>query len=237
MIYRNILEETDAGQIWISGMTICDGMAADFAEKKEKIAPAFNFTDGIISTARNIAARYKSDELHHRNVEKNCLLLFDAVKKQNNLTKHDKLLLQISAILHNCGNFINMNAVGENSYKIVMSTEIIGLSHKERVMVAYMIRYLDSSFPKYAEISDVFSQQEFIKIAKLNSILLLADAMDRSHKQKFANTTVYLRGSKLLITGKTLYDITLEQGIFDNNSDFFEELYGIKPILKQKKEF
>ena len=123
------------------------------------------------------------------------------------------------------------------SVKIVMSTEIIGLSHKERVMVAYMIRYLDSSFPKYAEISDVFSQQEFIKIAKLNSILLLADAMDRSHKQKFANTTVYLRGSKLLITGKTLYDITLEQGIFDNNSDFFEELYGIKPILKQKKEF
>ncbi len=48
---------------------------------------------------------------------------------------------------------------------------------------------------------------------------------------------LYMRGSKLLITGKTLYDITLEQGIFDNNSDFFEELYGIKPILKQKKEF
>ena len=45
-----------------------------------------------------------------------------------------------------------MNAVGENSYKIVMSTEIIGLSHKERMMVAYMVRYLDSSFPKYAEI-------------------------------------------------------------------------------------
>ena len=85
--------------------------------------------------------------------------------------------------------------------------------------------------------SDVFSQQEFIKIAKLNSILLLADAMDRSHKQKFANTTVYLRGSNLFITGKTLYDITLEQGIFDNTSDFFEELYGIKPVLKQKKEF
>ena len=60
MIYRNILEETDAGQIWISKMTICDGMAADFAEKKEKIAPAFNFTDGILSTARNIAARYLS---------------------------------------------------------------------------------------------------------------------------------------------------------------------------------
>ena len=237
MIYRNILEETDAGQIWISKMTICDGMAADFAEKKEKIAPAFNFTDGILSTARNIAARYRADEAHYRNVEKNCLLLFDAVKKLNNLTKHDRLLLQISAILHNCGNFINMNAVGENSYKIVMSTEIIGLSHKERMMVAYMVRYLDSSFPKYAEISDVFSQQEFIKIAKLNSILLLADAMDRSHKQKFANTTVYLRGSNLFITGKTLYDITLEQGIFDNTSDFFEELYGIKPVLKQKKEF
>ena len=47
----------------------------------------------------------------------------------------------------------------------------------------------------------------------------------------------WTEATKLLITGKTLYDITLEQGIFDNNSDFFEELYGIKPILKQKKEF
>ena len=161
--------------------------------------------------------------------------MFDAVKKLNNLTKHDRLLLQISAILHNCGNFINMNAVGENSYKIVMSTEIIGLSHKERMMVAYMVRYLDSSFPKYAEISDVFSQQEFIKIAKLNSILLLADAMDRSHKQKFKNVKVALKDRELVLTVDTKEDISLEKGLFTDRALFFKEVFNVQPTIKQKR--
>ena len=74
-----------------------------------------------------------------------------------------------------------------------------------------------------------------MRIAKLNAILRLADAMDRSHKQKFTAITTSLRRQTLTITGSTLYDITLEQGIFLNHSDFFEEVFGIQPILKQKK--
>lgn len=237
MIYHNIFEETDAELIWLSGITICDGMAADFAERKEKITPALSFADGIVSTSRNIAMRYQCDKIHFQSVEASCLKIFDAVKKQNNLTKHDRLLLQIAAILHNCGSYINLNDVGENSYKIVMSTEIIGISHIERVLVAYIIRYSGQYFPKFAEISDIFSKEEYIKLAKLNAILRLADAMDRSHRQKFREVTVTAQKNRLIITGQTLYDITLEQGIFDMYSDFFEELYGITPVLKQKKTF
>ena len=61
--------------------------------------------------------------------------------------------------------------------------------------------------------------------------------MDKSHQQKFKDISVNLDNKTQTVTGKTLYDITLEQGMFKLNSDFFEELYGIKPILKQKKEF
>ena len=118
-----------------------------------------------------------------------------------------------------------------------MSTEIIGISHIERVLVAYIIRYSGQYFPKFAEISDIFSKEEYIKLAKLNAILRLADAMDRSHRQKFREVTVSAQKNRLIITGQTLYDITLEQGIFDMYSDFFEELYGITPVLKQKKTF
>ena len=130
-----------------------------------------------------------------------------------------------------------MNDVGENSYKIVMSTEIIGISHMERVLVAHIIRYSGQYFPKFTDICYIFSKEEYIKLAKLNAILRLADAMDKSHKQKFRNVTVTTQKNRLIITGQTLYDITLEQGIFDMYSDFFEELYGITPVLKQKKTF
>ena len=237
MIYHNIFEETKAEQIWISGISICDGMAADFAERKEKFVPALNFTDGIISTSRNIAQRYQCDMVHNENVENICLKIFDTLKKCTNLTKKDRLILQIAAILHTCGSFISLKEIGENSYKIIMSTEIIGLSHKERVMVAYIVRYVNKTFPKYAEIQDVFDRDNFVKITKLNAILRLSASMDKSHQQKFKDISVNLDNNTLTVTGKTLYDITLEQGMFKLNSDFFEELYGIKPILKQKKEF
>lgn len=237
MIYHNIFEETQAEQMWLSGITLCDGMAADFAERKTHITPAHSFADDILSAARKIADRYSCSTKHTGIVESIALKIFDAVKKQNNLTRQERLLLQIAAILHNCGAFINLNDVGENSYKIVTSTEIIGISHKQRMMVAAIVRYPIGSFPQFAQMDDVFEKDEFIKIAKLNAILRLADSMDRSHRQKFRNVTMVLRSNTLYITGHTLYDITLEQGIFSNNADFFEEVFGIKPLLRQKKEF
>ncbi|MCH5266802.1 MAG: HD domain-containing protein [Lachnospiraceae bacterium] len=237
MIYHNIFEETHAEQMWLSGITICDGMAADFAERKEHIIPAHHFSEDIVSVARRLATRFRCDEDHIRHVEMAALKLYDALRKPNNLTRRDRLLLQIAAILHNCGSFLNLNEIGENSYKIVTSTEIIGLSHQERMMVASIIRYPSSFFPEYPEIKNDFNQEEYIKIAKLNAILCLADAMDRSHRQKFSKLTIRKHNHELIVTGHSLYDITLEQGMFRQQSEFFEEAFGIRPVLHQKKNF
>lgn len=237
MIYHNIFEETQAEQMWLSGITICDGMAADFAERKTHIVPAHNFADDILSASRRIADRYECSKKHTSCVESIALKIFDAVKKKNNLTKQERLLLQIATILHNCGAFVNLNDIGENSYKIVTSTEIIGISHKQRMMVANIVRYPTNPFPEYSQLGDVFEKSEYIKLAKLNAILRLADAMDRSHRQKFRKVTVILRNNNLYVTGHTIYDIALEQGIFSNHAGFFEEVFGLKPMLRQKKEF
>ncbi len=43
----------------------------------------------------------------------------------------------LAAILHDCGKFISMSAPGECAYQIIMSTEILGISHMEREMVAW----------------------------------------------------------------------------------------------------
>ncbi len=163
--------------------------------------------------------------------------IFDALKRRNNLTRQDRLLLQIAVILHNCGAYINLNDIGENTYKIVTSTEIIGISHKQRMMVANILRYPIYRFPEYQEMKEMFQPDEYIKITKLNAILRLADSMDRSHKQKFGKATMVLRNNTLYITGHTIYDITLEQGVFSNYATYFEEVFGIHPVLKQKKDF
>ena len=47
----------------------------------------------------------------------------------------ERLLLQIAALLHDCGKYISMEKVSECSYQIIMSTDIIGLSFMERQMM------------------------------------------------------------------------------------------------------
>ena len=38
-----------------------------------------------------------------------------------------------------------------------------------------------------------------------------------------------------MIQVDTAEDITLEKGLFTQRADFFEEVYNIRPIIKQKK--
>ena len=39
----------------------------------------------------------------------------------------------------------------------------------------------------------------------------------------------------LTITTESIEDISLERVLFKEKADFFEEVFGIRPVLKQKK--
>ena len=64
----------------------------------------------------------------------------------------------------------------------------------------------------------------------------LANSMDRSHKQKLAGCRMTMKDRKLVIITDYEGDITLERVSFEQKADFFEEIYGIRPILRQKRK-
>lgn len=74
----------------------------------------------------------------------------------------------------------------------------------------------------------------YLKIAKLTAILKVANGLDRSHKQKFKDIKTALKEEELVITIDTPVDITLEKGMFYRRADFFEEVYSVKPVIRQK---
>lgn len=78
-------------------------------------------------------------------------------------------------------------------------------------------------------------KQSYLTIAKLTAILRVANALDKSHKQKFKNFKTTLKENQLTILVETNDDITLEKGLFQEKADFFEEVYSIRPVIKQKK--
>ena len=119
-----------------------------------------------------------------------------------------------------------------------MATEIIGLSHAEREMVANVVRFNSSLFMSYEELAagSLLDREEYLIIAKLTAILRVANALDRSHKQKIKEIKVSKKGGHTMqILVDTAEDLTLEQALFREKAEFFEEVYSIRPVLKAKK--
>ena len=235
IIYERICQASGADRIWLSTATLCDGIAVDYCERKDKVTVGRDFTADIISTARYIAQRYRSNTVHTDQVEYLGLAIFDSVAKICGLTKRDRLMLRLAAILHTCGEFVNMNKGGEYSYEIIMATEILGISHKEREMVANIVRYDSDNFPVYESGIEGLDRDTYLEVAKLLAIHRLANIMDKSHTQKFSDVRVTLKEDKLNISVATLDDMTLERGLFEEKARFFEEVFGILPVLKQKR--
>ncbi|MCR5797929.1 MAG: hypothetical protein K6G63_08470 [Eubacterium sp.] len=235
ILLKKIAKLTKCSDIYLSAVDFCDSIVAEYAEKKIKLSYNHDFSKDIIYAARNTAERYHTNMAHIDNVTSLATDIFDAIKKFHGLGKRERLLLQLSAILHSCGAFINLAKTRENSYKIVTSTEIIGISHQERIMVANIILYNKEFFPPYSEIGDEMTRDEYITVVKLCAILKLANVLDKSNSQKINKVTMSVKDNILQINAKTLADITLEKGMFHRKADVFEEAFGIRPVLRKRR--
>ena len=230
VLVRRIIHLMDAKLLWLPGVTLCDGIAYEYAEKNKIMVIDHDFEQDIVACAQNISKRYMGSRKRSETLEKITLTIFDSMKKVHGLGKRERLLLRIAAILHDCGKFISMMNLAECSYNIIMSTEIIGLSHMEREIVANVVKYNHADFD-YSESID------YLTIAKLTAILRVANGLDRSHKQKFQDVKTVLKDGNLIITVDTNEDITLEKGMFKEKAAFFEEVFSVCPVIKQKKTF
>lgn len=245
VIYKKFLEMTGAEAIWIPGTRLCDGIAAEYALDKRLIQLKHNFDNDIISASRDMARRYRCQGGHSDLVESYVLRIFDAMKRYHKMGSRERLLLQIAVIIHSCGKFISVRNANECAYNIIMSTEIIGLSHLEREIVANVVRYNIRDFdynmvrmeadPELSSGSLPDQSDATILTAKLTAMLRLANSMDRSHGQKLRDCRISVKEKTLTVSTEYPGDITLEAVSFEQKAAFFEEIFGIRPVLKQKR--
>lgn len=238
VLTRRIALLMGADCVWAPGVTLCDGIAYEYAEKIKMLRGEHDFEKDIIAFALNISKRYMGSKKRAETLEKLSTTIFDSMKKVHGLGKRERLYLRIAAILHDCGKYVSLVNIGETSYNIIMATEIIGLSHMEREIVANIVRFNHSRFQYYGQpgMSGI-DRDSYLVVAKLTAILRLANSLDRSHKQKLKGLKASLQENELILNVETQEDITLETCFFDQRCEFFTEVFSITPVLKQKKNF
>ena len=235
MICDQMMKMNKANTIYFNTIDLCEGIVYEYAVNNGLLSHVRNFDKDIISAADEIARRFESNTDHTHYVEKIALKIFDSLVPLSGMNERDRLLLRVAIRLHDCGAYVNFKNVEANSYDIIMSSEIIGLTDVETHIIANVIRHKTNRFPAYAAMTDPVSEDDYIKIAKLTAIFRLANNLDRSKKQKLKNINVVYKKDSLRITGDAFEGLSLEYAALREISVFFEQTYGITPRLKQRR--
>ena len=234
VLYKRLTEELNAQYVWIPGVSISDGIVYNYAEKKRMIT-GYNFDADVLSAAKHLAERYQGYSAHTEAVHGLATTIFDSMKKVHGMSRRERLLLETAVVLHDCGRYVSLVNQSECAYQIIMASEIIGMTHLEREIVANTVRYNSQPLPNYETMADKLDQKSYIIVAKLAAILKIANAMDRSHKQKFKNVKAVLKDKELILTVESAESIVLEKGLFSAYADSFEKIFSVKPAIREKR--
>ena len=237
VIYRQLVATLNAQNVVVPGVNVNDGIAYDYAQRHNMVKATHDFEEDVISVAECMSKRYFGYQPHLEALEQMAVQIFDAMKKIHGLGNRERLMLRTAAILHDCGKFVSLVNGPQCSYDIIISSEIIGLTHLEREIVASTVLYNTLPIDSYDRLADKMDHDSYLTVAKLAAILKVANAMDRSHKQKFKNVKTSVSGRNLIITIETEDDVTLEKGLFESKASFFEEVFSMKPVIKVKKVY
>ncbi len=231
VLIKRILKITKAQRIWAPGVSLADGIAYEYGEANKLIPEGHDFENDILACAKNISKRYQGNKERNQLLARVVTQIFDYTKKIHGMGKRERLFLQIGAILNDCGKYISLEDAAECGYSIIMATEIIGLSHSEREVVASIVRYNKTTFD-YEKVNSMVHGQN---LAKLCAIFRLADGICRSYRAKVSDLKFVRNERQVVVTVDADDSITLEKGFFIRKKSLFEEVFGIDVQLRQKK--
>ena len=237
IMLRCIADRMGAEMLWFPCVTLCDGIVYEFAEERKYLRAAHDFEKDILACADHISRRYRGSADRSKTIERIALKIFESTRKLHGMGRRERLLLQLAVTMHDCGKYISMTRLSECSYHIIKSTEIIGISRLEREMVACIVRFNHEhfSFSELMAEESALDADSCMTVARLTAILRVANALDRSHREKFSDLQIRNQERKMVITVETDEDISLEKGLFGQRADFFEEVFGLRPVIRQKK--
>ncbi|WP_261811039.1 Ppx/GppA phosphatase family protein [Levilactobacillus humaensis] len=235
LLIQKLLTVVHADALHLVNLNVLDGLTTN-----EQIAAGYHpnehFEEQIIAAATDLAHRYRVEPHHMALVTHFSLHLFDQLKSLHHLTNRDRLLLQVAAIVHDIGGFIDTHEHYLHSDYVLKQSEILGLSAEETQIIAAVSRYHSTRTPAedLAHFQQLTPDKRLI-VAKLAAILRLADALDDAHQQTISRISVSVRPSKVIITAFSDDELSLIHWAFNYKAQFFTDVFGLKPVLKQRR--
>ena len=225
-----LFQTTDTDRMVIPMVNTRDALVADLL--REIVGKPDPFIPEIISSAECLGERYSYDAEHARSVADLAIRLYDELADLHRLPERCRLLLEVTALIHEIGLFVSNRMHHKHSYYLIRNSELPGISNEEQVLMATVARYHRRAMPRTSHYEYMSQPQDRrVMISKMAALLRVADALDRAHQAKVRDLRVETRDDRVLVYVKGPYDLTLEQLGMTRKADMFREVFGAEVVL------
>jgi len=198
------------------------------------VAQTYKEFKHLIYIARYLCRRYNADIEHAKAVTSIARKLFVDLHHILGLRKTDVVYLILAAYLHDIGMFISNRAHHKHTDYIIRSLNLFRVKEEEIRLIAQIARYHRKSQRYDADPSyQALPADMKLLVLKLSALLRIANALDRSHKQKIGKVIVQTtKSNEIVLQVAVNGNAGLERWAFEDKKDLFEEISGSKLILK-----
>ncbi len=237
IVYESFARCAKVDSIYAPGVGVRDGIAIEYLENDEKMHKDEK-REQLVSAVHALSEKYEFNWLHATNVASYSLDLFDALKDIHMLGERERLLIELAAYLHDIGYFVGIPHHHKHSQYLIAESNIMGLSHRDIVLIANIARYHRKSFPKEQHESfNKLTGKEKIIIIKLASILRIADALDREHLEIKMPLSINLGKNSLIIGIPDYKRLELERLAIPLKGKLFTRTFGYRlEVTEYRKE-
>jgi exopolyphosphatase/guanosine-5'-triphosphate,3'-diphosphate pyrophosphatase len=227
-VVNHVFDRLDINMIEVCDRAMREGMIIDYMQTHwPKVRLSVQIREPRRRSIVELGRRCNYDEMHHTQVCKLSLALFDGLQSIHGLTAAHRELLESAASAHDIGWHIGISGHHKHSYYLIKNGDLEGFSPLELELIANIARYHRKSPPKKSHEGYMsLDPPDRELVWKLASILRIADGLDRGHYGNVINLRTICRDRTVSILVETQADAELELWAARHKTDMFEQTYG-----------
>jgi exopolyphosphatase/guanosine-5'-triphosphate,3'-diphosphate pyrophosphatase len=222
VILQQLMERGRFAAITVSGQGLREGLFYEHFLVGET-PPLFSDMRGF--SVQNLARIYNYEALHAAKVRDLSLSLFDQLRPLHGYGEWERELLGYAAQLHDVGVAISYYDHHKHGAYLVMNSALQGISHREIVILALLVRYHRKGDVAVDPYQKILSPGDGERIARLAALLRLAEYLERSKSQVVQGLHVEL-GESVRVVTRTVGDATVEIWDANRRAGLFQKAFG-----------
>ncbi|HEU5039983.1 MAG TPA: Ppx/GppA phosphatase family protein [Gemmatimonadales bacterium] len=193
-VTAELLNWARARALTVSAFGLREGLLLEMAGAEEPV------TRDPLRLFREFAERCQSDRRHVEQVRHLALQLFDQLGGELGCEPAERALLEAAGLLHDVGQLVSYRKHHKHSFQLIMHAERLGISARDRLLVALVSRYHRQTPPrrKHPEFAALNPADQQV-VRRVSALLRVADGLDRGHTAPVESLATTLTDDALTI--------------------------------------